>query len=63
MKVYIEKTKENKDIKAKNVAELIKKLKLNPTTILVIKNNTLVTEMEELNQKDEIKILSVVSGG
>ena len=63
MKVYIERTKENKDVKANNVEELLVKLKLNPTTVLVIKNKNLVTETEKLTDKDEIKIISVVSGG
>ena len=63
MKVYIERTKENKDLKANNVEELLMKLKLNPTTVLVIKNNNLVTETEKLTDKDEIKIISMVSGG
>ncbi len=63
MKVYLERTNESKEIKASNVSELLKKLSLNPATVLVIKNNTLVTETEKLNEKDEIKIISVVSGG
>lgn len=63
MKVYIERTKENKNVKAKNVLELLKKLNLNPTAVLVIRNDSLITESEKLNDKDEIKIISVVSGG
>jgi len=63
MKVYIERTKENKNVKAKNVIELLEKLNLNPTAVLVIRNNLLITESEKLNDKDEIKIISVVSGG
>lgn len=63
MKVYIERTNENKSIKASNVTELLKKLNINPGTVLVIKNNALVPESEKLNDKDEIKIISVVSGG
>ena len=63
MKVYIEKTNEHKELEASTVKELISKLKLNPTTIIVTKNNELVTEEEKLSKKDEIKILSVISGG
>lgn len=63
MRVYIERTNENKEVKANTVAELLKKLKLNQTIVLVIKNNTLVTETERLKDTDEIKIISVVSGG
>lgn len=63
MKVYIERTNENKNIKASNVTELLEKLNINPGTVLVIKKNTLVPESEKLSDKDEIKIISVVSGG
>lgn len=63
MKVYIEQTGKSVNAKASSVAELLKKLKINPVTVLVVKNGTLVTEQEKLSAKDEIKILSVVSGG
>lgn len=63
MKVYIEKTNENKEIEATTVKELLSKLKINPTTVIVTKNNELVTEEEKISNKDEIKLLSVISGG
>lgn len=63
MKVYIEKTNETKEADASTVKELLENLKINPTTVIVTKNNELVTEEEEISKKDEIKILSVISGG
>ena len=63
MKVFLERTNEFREVKAKTVNELLKKLNINPMVVLVIKNNTLVHEEEKLNDKDEIKIISVVSGG
>ncbi len=63
MKVYLEKTNEHKEVEAKTVKELLTKLKINPTTIIVTKNNELVTEEEKLSSKYEIKILSVISCG
>ncbi|MBI2542125.1 MoaD/ThiS family protein [Candidatus Woesearchaeota archaeon] len=45
------------------VADLLKKLKINPITVIVSRNNELILEDEKLNDKDEIKILSVISGG
>ena len=63
MKVYLEKTNEHKKVEAKTVGELLTKLKINPTTIIVVRNNELVTEYEKISSKDEIKILSVISGG
>ncbi len=63
MKVYIERNSQTKNLKAKNVSDLLNKLSLNPGTVLVIKNNALVTEQEKLKNTDEIRIISVVSGG
>jgi len=63
MKVYIDKTNEYKEVNASTVKEIFEKLKINPTTVIVIKNNELVTEEEKISEKDEIKLLSVISGG
>ena len=46
-----------------SVADLLKKLKINPVTVIVSRNCELILEDEKLNDKDEIKILSVISGG
>ena len=45
------------------VADLLKKLDINPVTVIISRNNELVLEDEKLNNNDEIKILSVISGG
>ncbi len=63
MEIYIEKTNEYKEIEASTIKEILAKLNINPTTIIVTKNNELVTEDEKINEKDKIKILSVISGG
>lgn len=63
MKVYIEREDKETNIKAKTVKELLKKLNINPITVIVAKNNELVTEDEKLSEKDEVKIISVISGG
>lgn len=63
MKVFIERSNEYKDVEAATVGELLGKLQVNPTTVLVARNGALVTEKTVLNAKDEIKILSVISGG
>ncbi len=63
MKVFIERSHEHKEVPASSVAELLKKLKLNPTAVLVVKNGKLVTENTKLKNTDDIKILSVISGG
>lgn len=64
MKIYIE--SQNKKIELKfngKASELIKKLKISQESILIIRNDELITDDEKLDDKDEIKILSVVSGG
>jgi thiamine biosynthesis protein ThiS len=63
MKVYIEKTGKTVSVTAKDVKELLSKLKINPTTVLVTRNNEIIIESEKLKSTDKIKILSVISGG
>ena len=45
------------------VADLLEKLNLNPVTVIVARDNELILEDEELKNNDELKILSVISGG
>ena len=45
------------------VSDLLKKLSINPVTVIVSRNNELILEDEKLKDNDEIKILSVISGG
>ena len=59
---------ENKNTKLKldknsSAADLLKKLNINPVTVLVARNNELILEDEKLKNNDNIKILSVISGG
>ncbi|MBI2143354.1 MoaD/ThiS family protein [Candidatus Woesearchaeota archaeon] len=64
MKVFIERENVRKKIKFRGtVAKLLQQLRLNPATVLVAKNNGLVAEDESLTDKDDVKILSVISGG
>ena len=61
--VFIEKENKNTKIEAKTVKELLQKLNINPETVLVTRNDELILLDEKLNKKDEIKLLSVISGG
>ena len=64
MQVFIERENLNKNLKFNGkVLKLLEKLKLNPSAVLVARNNGLVTEDDELKDNDEVKILSVISGG
>ncbi|MBU1201936.1 MAG: MoaD/ThiS family protein [Nanoarchaeota archaeon] len=64
MEIFIEKT--NKRIK-KNFSgiakDLLKILKMNSESVLIVRNDELITEEEQLKNTDDVKILSVISGG
>ena len=64
--VFIDKENKNTTVDLENnsmVANLLKILNINPVTVIVSRNNELILEDEKLNDNDEIKILSVISGG
>jgi sulfur carrier protein len=65
VKVFNEKeqTTEQVNFAGNLVKELLQHLKINPETVLVIKNNEVVTEDEPLQQSDSLELLSVISGG
>lgn len=63
IKVYIDKSKESKTVEANDIKELVKKLNLNLEEFIIVKNGELITENTKLKDKDEIKFLSVMSGG
>ncbi len=45
------------------VLDLLRQLKINPETVLVVRNKEVITEEEFLNDHDQIQLLSVISGG
>lgn len=63
MKVFIERENKIVNLKVKTVKEILNKLKINPETVLTVVNDELVVEDKKLNDKDHVKILSVISGG
>ena len=66
VRVFIDRNNLSKTLELKNntiVADLLIKLNINPVTVIVSRNNELILEDEKLNNNDEIKILSVISGG
>ena len=46
-----------------SVKDLLKKMNINPITVIVSRNDNIILEDEELKDKDDIKIISVISGG
>ena len=68
MKVYIEKDDRSLNVKVSKTEKidgksLLEKLEINPSSVILVKNNEVVLEDELLTEKDDVKILSVVSGG
>mgnify|MGYP005629561403 FL=1 len=51
------------DFDKSTVEDLLTHLNINSGTVLVTRNNEILTEDELLNNDDTIEILSVVSGG
>ena len=65
LEVFIEKEQITKKVSLKDnsVKDLLKELNINQETVLVTRNNEVLTEDEILNNNDKIEILSVISGG
>jgi len=63
MEVFLEETQETRQLDADTVQELLKKLNINPTTVIVSRNGSLLIESQKLEKEDKIEILPVVSGG
>ncbi len=63
VKVFIERENIVKKINANDTEDMLRKLKINPEVIIIAKNNELVTRKAKLKEGDEIRLLSVISGG
>ncbi len=63
IKVYDERNDIKKQINVSSIKEAAEKLSINLEEVIIIKNNALVTETSKLKENDELKFLSVISGG
>ncbi len=63
IKVYNERENKFKEIKATNIQEIVEQLNINLEEVIITKNNELTTDKTKLKDGDEIKFLSVISGG
>ena len=64
--IFIERESKNTKLELENhavVSDLLKKLGINPVTVIVSRNSELILEEEKLSNNDSIRILSVISGG
>jgi thiamine biosynthesis protein ThiS len=66
IKIFFERDSKQKSLeipKGQTIESLLKKLRINPQTVIVVKNGEVVPEQETLQEKDTLKILSVKLGG
>ncbi len=63
VKVLIERENKKLNIKAKDIDEIIKKLSINKEEVIIVINGELTPNNVKLKDKDEVKFLSVISGG
>ena len=63
VKVFIEKENKKLNAKAVDIESLMKKLSINREEVIVVKNSELIPRNEKLKDTDEVKFLSVISGG
>jgi len=66
MEVTIVVSGEEKDInlvKGETVSDVLKKAEINPETVIVKKNKTIIPDDEEVKDGDTLYVLKVVSGG
>ena len=68
MQINVFYDRENKDEKIEldgnsSAKDLLIKMKINPVTVIISKNNDVIVEDEKLNDNDDVKIISVISGG
>ncbi|MBO3840949.1 MAG: MoaD/ThiS family protein [Candidatus Brockarchaeota archaeon] len=66
VKVFIQRLRETRILDLEEngkIEDLLKTLRISVSEVIPVKNGVIVTEKEPLGEGDEIKLLSVVSGG
>lgn len=66
MKIFIEKDAKTINYKVngkKIVSDVLKELKISTSSVIIVKNNAICLENSIVTDADDIKLLSVVSGG
>ena len=64
--VFIDRENKEKSIELdanSSVKDLLSKLNINPVTVIVSRNDNIITEDEKVNDNDKINLISVISGG
>ncbi|MBW2983007.1 MoaD/ThiS family protein [Candidatus Woesearchaeota archaeon] len=63
MKVYVERVKEWRESDASSVKALLDEVGVDVESVLVVRNGSLVAGDASLQPEDEVRVLSVISGG
>ena len=64
--VFIDRENKEKSIELdanSSIKDLLSKLNINPVTVIVSRNDNIITEDEKVNDNDKINLISVISGG
>lgn len=61
--IYVEKEDKNYALDASSLKDIIDKLNINLQTVIITRNEELITESYYIKDGDTIKFLSVISGG
>ena len=64
--VFFDREKKEKDIELdenSSIKDLLAKMNINPVTVIVSRENNIILEDDKINDKDKIKLISVISGG
>jgi sulfur carrier protein ThiS len=63
MKVYVEREKRWRESDASSVSALLAEVGVDAESVLVVRNGSLVAGDASLQPEDEVRVLSVISGG
>ena len=66
VKAYIDKDKKSLEVELEDnatIKDMLKKININPVTVIVSRDNNIILEDENLKDNDKIKLISVISGG
>lgn len=66
VRVFIDRENKSKEMELDSdsvVSDLLNELSINPVTVIVSRGNELILDDERLGNGDDIRILSVISGG
>jgi sulfur carrier protein ThiS len=61
--VFVDRIGKTKNLDVSNMKEIFDLLEINSDEYIIVRNDELITEDTELKEKDNLKLLSVISGG